>query len=273
MFAFASVSATQVTSALVRHRGDALRSNVAPRRGPGSTPFVVSSPDTSSQANVANENPGIPRGDTAGAMFVMRDVMLTVGDRDLLVAASMRVEPGEVVGLVGANGCGKSTLLRTVCGTRDVDGGVLCVAQSADVGYLEQTAVSGSRLTVAEEARSRMTHVRDVEQALKDAERGIENGVKGAEEIFLQAQARFTAVGGNSVERRVSDVLSGLGFAKEAWDRPCVSLSGGWQMRVALARLLLSPAGTCCISQIQAHCLRTLRDYLLGTTGNSYQYW
>ena len=176
-------------------------------------------------------------------MFVMRDVRLTVGDRDLLVSSNLRVEPGEVVGLVGANGCGKSTLLRTVCGTRDVDAGTLLIAQNADVGYLEQTAVSGSRLTVAEEAKSRMTHVRDAEQALKDAEQAIESSAKGAEEIFMQAQARFESVGGNSVERRVSDVLTGLGFAREAWDRPCAALSGGWQMRVALARLLLSPAG------------------------------
>ena len=149
----------------------------------------------------------MPRGDTAGAMMVLRDVRVTVGDRDLLVDANLRVEPGEVVGLVGANGCGKSTLLRAVCGSRDVDAGALLVAQSAEVGYLEQTAVSGSTLTVAGEARSRMTHVRDAERALRDAEAGIAAGAKGAESV-PRRQERGSH-GRQLGERRVADVLSG----------------------------------------------------------------
>ena len=175
--------------------------------------------------------------------MLLKDVRITVGDRDLLVDANLRVEPSETVGLVGANGCGKSTLLRAVAGIRGVDAGDLLVAHRADVGYLEQTAVSGSTRTVAEEARSRMTHIRDAERALADAEASIAASAPNAEVAFLAAQERWEALGGNTVERRVSDVLSGLGFAREAWDRPCAALSGGWQMRVALARLLLSPAG------------------------------
>ena len=93
--------------------------------------------------------------------MILRDVRVTVGDRDLLSGANLRVEPGECVGLVGANGCGKSTLLRCVAGAREVSGGDLLVSPRADVGYLEQTAVSGSSRTVAQEARSRMTHVID----------------------------------------------------------------------------------------------------------------
>jgi ATPase subunit of ABC transporter with duplicated ATPase domains len=222
-------------------RRDAARVSGSASRASRAAPARAASADAS--VDTASETKDVPRGDTAGAMMVLRDVRLTVGDRDLLVGANLRVEPGEVVGLVGANGCGKSTLLRAVCGARDVDAGALLVAQNAEVGYLEQTAVSGSKLTVAEEARSRMTHVRDAERALKDAEAGIAAGAKGAESAFLAAQERWEAMGGNSVERRVADVLSGLGFAREAWDRPCAALSGGWQMRVALARLLLSPAG------------------------------
>ena len=185
----------------------------------------------------------MPRGDTAGAVLLLRDVRVTVGDRDLLVDANLRVEPGETVALVGANGCGKSTLLRAVAGWRGADAGDLLVAHRADVGYLEQTAVSGSRRTVAEEARSRMTHVADAEARLADAEARMRRGERGAEARFQAAQDAWDAAGGVDVERRVADVLAGLGFAREAWDRPCDALSGGWQMRVALARLLLSPAG------------------------------
>jgi len=176
-------------------------------------------------------------------MMTLTDARVTVGDRDLLVNANLRVEPGETVGLVGANGCGKSTLLRCVSGIRSHDAGELRVAQRADVGYLEQTAVSGSKLTVAEEARSRMTHVKAAQDAVRAAEDAMEKGDPNAAATLVAANDAFEAVGGNTVERRVSDVLTGLGFAKEAWDRPCAALSGGWQMRVALARLLLSPAG------------------------------
>ena len=185
----------------------------------------------------------VPRGDTAGAMMTLTDVRVTVGDRDLLVGANLRVEPGETVGLVGANGCGKSTLLRCVSGLRSHDAGELRVAQRADVGYLEQTAVSGSKLTVAQEARSRMTHVQAAIDAVREAEKAMAEGDANAASMLVAANDAFEAVGGNTVERRVADVLTGLGFAKEAWDRPCAALSGGWQMRVALARLLLSPAG------------------------------
>ena len=199
----ASANALACAPRRVRRRDAARDSSRASRAAPARAASADASVDT------ASETKDVPRGDTAGAMMVLRDVRMTVGDRDLLVGANLRVEPGEVVGLVGANGCGKSTLLRAVCGSRDVDAGALLVAQSAEVGYLEQTAVSGSKLTVAEEARSRMTHVRDAERALRDAEAGIAAGDKGAESAFLAAQERWEAMGGNSVERRVADVLSG----------------------------------------------------------------
>jgi ATPase subunit of ABC transporter with duplicated ATPase domains len=88
-----------------------------------------------------------------------------------------------------------------------------------------------------------MTHVKAAQDAVRAAEDAMEKGDPNAAATLVAANDAFEAVGGNTVERRVSDVLTGLGFAKEAWDRPCAALSGGWQMRVALARLLLSPAG------------------------------
>jgi ATP-binding cassette subfamily F protein 3 len=108
-----------------------------------------------------------------------------------------------------------------------------------------------------------------------DAERAMEAGEANAAEKLIAAQERFEAMGSNTVERRVSDVLSGLGFAREAWDRPCSALSGGWQMRVALARLLLSPAGDSQATGINGgflllaglHSLPGASDWLHGHTG------
>lgn len=187
-----------------------------------------------------------PRGDTRGAALLVEDVLLSVGPEDLLLGAKLRVEPGECVGLVGANGCGKSTLLRCVAGIRQQDGGNIVVDRNAAVGYLEQTAVSGSNRTVLEEAKSRMAAtaaaaaLARAEAAAASAEPGQAAAAAAAVTAALDA---FDAAGGPSAERRVASVLDGLGFTRQQWDTPCSQLSGGWQMRVALARLLLSPAG------------------------------
>ena len=198
-------------------------------------------PPPSADADIAP-----PRGDTRGAALLVEDVLLSVGPEDLLLGASLRVEPGECIGLVGANGCGKSTLLRCIAGIRQPDGGNVLVNQNAAVGYLEQTAVSGSTRTVLEEAKSRMAAtaaaaaLARAEAAAARAEPGQAAAAAAAVTAALDA---FAVAGGPSAERRVASVLDGLGFSRSQWDTPCTQLSGGWQMRVALARLLLSPAG------------------------------
>ena len=75
----------------------------------------------------------MPRGDTAGAVIILQDVRVSAGDRDLVTDATVRVEPGTIVGLVGANGCGKSTLLRCISGQRQIDQGNLLVAPNIPV--------------------------------------------------------------------------------------------------------------------------------------------
>jgi len=127
-----------------------------------------------------------------------------------------------------------------------VDGGRLLVSHEAAVGYLEQTATGGSTSTVLEEARSRMaaTHAA---QALAAAEaaaaRAAPADAAAAAAQLQAARDAYEAAGGAGAEKRVAAVLDGLGFSRQRWEARCSELSGGWQMRVALARLLLSPAG------------------------------
>ena len=109
----------------------------------------------------------IPYGDTSGASIKISDAMLSVGDVDLLSNASVLVMPGQKVALVGGNGCGKSTLLKCIAGKRSLQDGELAISRELDVGYFEQTAVSGSQLTVYQEARSRMDRVNAAEKALR----------------------------------------------------------------------------------------------------------
>ena len=147
------------------------------------------------------------------------------------------------MGLVGANGAGKSTLLRCMTGQRRPDGGRLLLSQSVELGYLEQTAVSGSDRTVWEEAKSRMSQVIAAEAAVDAALQRLTDGDASAAEELAVAQETFVAVGGQDADKRIAGVLTGLGFAQADWAKPSSKFSGGWQMRIALARLLLGPAG------------------------------
>ena len=190
----------------------------------------------------------VPRGETAGAVVVFdADVRVTTGARDLIAGTRdgdpVRVEPGEICGVVGANGCGKTTLVRALLGERDANGVGVGVAMGVTVGALEQTATSGSTLTAFEEATSRMTHVRDAEAAVERATRALAADEAGAAARLADARERYDAVGGATAEKRASSVLKGLGFSEAVMRARCDTLSGGWQMRVALARTLLSPAG------------------------------
>eukprot|EP00878_Enallax_costatus_P024231 GHUV01025841.1.p1 GENE.GHUV01025841.1~~GHUV01025841.1.p1 ORF type:complete len:301 (-),score=51.19 GHUV01025841.1:467-1288(-) len=185
----------------------------------------------------------IPRGETAGAVLVLEDVTLQAGDRDLLESADWRMMPGQRVGLVGANGAGKSTLLKTLAGLRGVDSGTVLVAPGISVGYLAQTAVSGSTKTVYQEARGAMSQLATAEAALTAAQAAAETGDPAASQLLADAHEAFETAGGYDADRRIGVVLDGLGFRRDQWDWGCERFSGGWQMRIALAKLLLSPAG------------------------------
>ncbi|GLC40935.1 hypothetical protein PLESTB_000965000 [Pleodorina starrii] len=185
----------------------------------------------------------VPRGETAGATLILDGVTVQAGDRDLLADVSWRLMPGQRAGLVGANGCGKSTLLRCLSGLRGVDAGSAKVAHAVQVGYLEQTAVGGSRRTVWQEVRSRMSGLVEAERDMARAERELAEGDTSAATRLATAQEAWEAAGGPESERTITHVLTGLGFRPDQFHRRCSEFSGGWQMRIALARLLLGPAG------------------------------
>ena len=214
-----------------------------------SNPDVTPTPEVNPYSSAGYEGDNfIPYGNTSGAALRITDVMLSVGDVDLLTEASVAVMPGQVVGLVGGNGCGKSTLLKCIAGRRSVQDGEIAIAKELEVGYFEQTAVSGSQMTVYEEARSQMHRINNAKAALDAAEKACEStddveACKAADSL-MDALAEFEAAGGYEAEKRIANVLDGLGFARTQLDVRCDDLSGGWQMRVALARLLLSPAGS-----------------------------
>ena len=173
-------------------------------------------------------------------MLHIEDLTLAVGGRVLLSAAEWHVHPGDKVALVGRNGTGKTTLLRAIAGTHDVDGGQIRVRRGAQIGTLPQQGVPASEETVWAVARSWMHRLIALEAALNAAQAAVDTGQPGAAETLGDASEAWRLGGGYAWDERVGEVLHGLGFAPDQWRRPCAELSGGWRMRVALARLLLS---------------------------------
>jgi ATPase subunit of ABC transporter with duplicated ATPase domains len=165
------------------------------------------------------------------------------GHRVLFVDASFQLDPGEKVGLVGANGSGKTTLFRMVMGEESPDEGNVERPKRLAIGYFRQDAdlVPDDR-TVLAEAMAGDAEVAALAAELKDLERRMEAG--GADfdavvERFSDAQARFGDLGGWDLEARAAEVLAGLGFAQDQVAGPVRALSGGWRMRLQLAKILI----------------------------------
>jgi ATP-binding cassette subfamily F protein 3 len=163
------------------------------------------------------------------------------GDLKILAGASLAVEAGEKIGLVGRNGAGKTTLLNVLSGNSEPDGGTVELVGGAKVGMTEQSLYMGTERSVEEEMLSAFEALIRREGALKALEGELsENPSPNLLERYGRLQAEFDRDGGYEYRARAASALSSLGFDPEDWKRPVSSFSGGEQSRIALARLLLS---------------------------------
>src|SRR5690606_28892221 len=135
---------------------------------------------------------------------------------------------------------GKTTLLRAMVGEIGVDAGRVERRGRLRIGWLPQTAVSGSTRSGWEEARSGRVRIAALREELEAAQRAVEAGEAGAVERLDRAVETFRTAGGFAEDEKIGEVLHGLGFGPDRWHDGCDTFSGGWQMRIALARLLLS---------------------------------
>jgi len=169
----------------------------------------------------------------------LEGVTVSAGGRELMSGVDWHVRPGERVALVGRNGSGKSTLMRLLVGDCEADSGRVWRRNGLRMGWLPQEGVAGSQATVWDEARSGMTVLLALEARLV----ACRESVDGSEEsvaALADAEDRWRLAGGYAWAEKVGQVLHGLGFVQADWPRACDTFSGGWQVRIALARLLLS---------------------------------
>jgi ATPase subunit of ABC transporter with duplicated ATPase domains len=184
------------------------------------------------------------RGDARGAALLLEGVTVYRGPAEILRNIDWRVEPRTKWALVGANGAGKSTLLKALVGEVDSRGKIV-IGNKEQVGYLQQTAVAGSNGTVFEEASSGMRELNTAKQAMEKSQE------VGDLQALERATTRFELIDGYKQEQKVASVLKGLGFTN--FEMRCHELSGGWQMRVAFARLLLSEPTLCLMDEPSNH--------------------
>ncbi|MGM0506603.1 MAG: ABC-F family ATP-binding cassette domain-containing protein [Bacteroidota bacterium] len=179
-------------------------------------------------------------------MLQLQNIELTLGQRPLFDGVSALINPGERVGLVGPNGAGKSTLLKVIAGERPADGGDVILGNGATVGYLPQDGVDPDpEKSVFEEVESGFQEIltlrREVEQTQEQLETLDPESPEGvrALERFGRLQSRLEQSGSWTLTSDIERILSGLGFSEEDFTRSTTEFSGGWLMRIALARLLL----------------------------------
>jgi len=203
-------------------------------------------------------------GDTQGAELYLDGVAVAAGATSLVSGVSWKINKGERVGIVGGNGAGKSTMLSVIAGYNMPEEGTVTVHPRATLGYLVQTAVSGSTRTLKEEAMSQMTAFRDAEAAVARAEARANVDPSDSNLLALErAQALWVEAGGEDVTQRVENILSGLGFQRTDYTRPCTDFSGGWQMRIALARLLLGEPSLLLLDEPTNHLDSAAKDWLM----------
>jgi ATPase subunit of ABC transporter with duplicated ATPase domains len=166
------------------------------------------------------------------------------GKQLIFVDAGFQLNPGEKVGLVGPNGSGKTTLFRMVVGEEVPDEGVVSVPKKLTIGYFRQDVEEMKGRSVLDEAIAGSGRAGDLHHELEALHHAMEDSARAAEmdqilERFGEVQEEYEHLGGYSLEAQAREVLHGLGLKDDQIDGDVGELSGGWKMRVALARVLL----------------------------------
>ncbi|WP_207426097.1 ABC-F family ATP-binding cassette domain-containing protein [Pedobacter sp. SYSU D00535] len=174
-------------------------------------------------------------------MIAINNLTFEIGARALYDDANLHIKPNEKIGLIGANGTGKTTLLKLIVGAYSPTSGTISMAKDIKIGYLNQDLLSynsdKSILHVAMEAFERQNQLHtEIEKLLKKLETDYSDDILHK---LSDKQHEFEALDGYNIEFRAHEILAGLGFSEDEQNRPLATFSGGWRMRVMLAKILL----------------------------------
>ena len=179
-------------------------------------------------------------------MISIDGLTVEFGVKPLFKDVSFVINERDRIALVGKNGAGKSTMLKILCGLQRPTGGVVSIPNDTTVGYLPQVMKLSDDTTVKEETRKAFADKTKIEERLKKMEQEMAERTDYESEGYAELVERFTTehdrymmMGGENYEAEIERTLTGLGFTREDFDRPTREFSGGWRMRIELAKILL----------------------------------
>ena len=179
-------------------------------------------------------------------MISIDGLTVEFGVKPLFKDVSFVINERDRIALVGKNGAGKSTMLKILCGLQRPTGGVVSIPNDTTVGYLPQVMKLSDDTTVKEETRKAFADKTKIEEKLKKMEQEMAERTDYESEGYAELVERFTTeherymmMGGENYEAEIERTLTGLGFSRDDFDRPTREFSGGWRMRIELAKILL----------------------------------
>jgi ATP-binding cassette subfamily F protein 3 len=198
----------------------------------------------------------------------LSDLTKSFGDRTLIDHVTWQISDGDRVGLCGPNGAGKTTLLKMLANLDEPDSGAIVKPADLTIGYLPQDGLTHSGRTVFEEASSAFQPLLDIKAEMHEIEHRLGDSTVPQREHdamlvrYSELQDRFRLGDGYSMDLRIATVLRGLGFSPEDAARPAETFSGGWQMRIALAKLLLGRPNLLLLDEPTNHLDLEARNWL-----------
>lgn len=179
-------------------------------------------------------------------MIHLTQITKQYGAQVLYKDSSFQIRPGDKIGLVGPNGAGKTTIFRILTDEEDVDAGQVSIPSGTLIGYFSQTVGDMSGRSALEEVKSSSESVTKLAAEMTELEKKLENAASLSEDEMTEVLDRYGTVqqeferrGGYDLEFRAQAILTGLGIGPDDFNRPVENFSGGWKMRIALAKILL----------------------------------
>jgi len=206
-------------------------------------------------------------------MISINDLDFHFGSRTLYDGANLHIKPKDKIGLIGLNGTGKSTLLRILVGEYKADGGSISMGKDVSLGFLNQDLLSYDShepiLIVAMQAFGEALDLqKQIDETLLEFETNYTDDLV---DKLANLQERFEALGGYTMQARTEEILEGLGFTTEELQRPLKLFSGGWRMRVMLAKILLQQPSLLLLDEPTNHLdlpsIKWIENYLAGYEG------
>ncbi|KYG62923.1 glycosyl transferase family 1 [Bdellovibrio bacteriovorus] len=177
-------------------------------------------------------------------MIHLSNISKQHGNKILYRNGSFQINAGEKIGLVGPNGAGKTTIFRIITGEEGVDGGTISKSDRTVIGYFSQNIEEMKGRSALEEVKSAVGNIGDMQARMQECETKLADPELDADEMtkileeYGELQAEFERLGGYDLESRAAEILTGLGIGPDDYHRPTDSFSGGWKMRIALAKIL-----------------------------------